>query len=109
MRARGQVEGLTRESREGGMVGRHPGVVISVVGEEGSLTAEGVAARATRLPAEEREAALGRLADRLLIAGEEAVERRITGDQRALVSGDGLSQAGDRRRSAEDRWKLLAI
>jgi hypothetical protein len=49
------------------------GVVIIEVGEEWQRVAERVAARAPGPAAKERESAFGRLADRVLIAGDEAV------------------------------------
>ena len=68
---------LPGEFVEVGMDCGYAGVVIVEIGEERQSVIERVAARASGPAAKEREPASGGFADSGLIAGDEAVERRV--------------------------------
>src|SRR5262249_54036426 len=94
---------------EVGVVHGDAGVVIVEVGEEGQRVTERVAARAPGPASKERESAFGRFADRVLIAGDEAVERRVARNQRALISREREAYKLYSRFGAEDRSELGLI
>src|SRR4051794_33960803 len=84
-------------------------VVVVEVGQIWQRTADRVTKIAARLPVEECPPTLGGVIDRILVAVDEAVERRVERKQRAFVRRDGAQQVGTIWCVAEDLLKGAAI
>jgi hypothetical protein len=99
---------LAGEPDEIGLVSGDADVVELLVREERARRAEGVAVPAASLAVEELPAALGRRTDRVRVARDEAVERRIARELRPLERRDGGGEILERALTTEGLRNAVA-